>query len=175
MGAAFNGALALQSFGAGWSAYGSYQQATRQKSVLNYEAAIASNNAKIAEMQGQQAEVVGAQMEMAQRMKTALTVGSARASLAANGVDLTYGTAANVLATTAYNGERDVMTIRDNTARAKWGYDVQAQNYKSEAAFDTSNAESINPTMAGVSSLLNGASGVAVSYANYKAATQGTK
>lgn len=160
--------LGLQIVGTGMSVIGSYNQAKTQKASLMYEAAVASNNAKMADYQGSQALLIGQQLEQNERLKTAQSIGSARTAMAANGIDLGEGTANDVLTTTTMMGERDALTIKDNAARQKWAYSVQAMNYRAEAQTDQAMSDSIDPTMAAVGSLLTGATGVASSYYNYK-------
>lgn len=165
--------LGMQAYGAGMSAVASYNQAKTQKSTLQYEAAVASNNATMANYQAGQAQVIGAQLEQSQRLKTSQTIGSERAQMAANGIDLGMGSASDILTSTTMMGERDVLTVRDNANRQSWAYKVQAQNYTSEANMDTSMSNSIDPTMAGLSSLIGGATGVARSYNSYNNAKNG--
>ena len=94
-------------------------------------------------------------------LRSAQLFGTQRATLAANGVDLGSGSANEVLATTKYMGERDALTIQNNTANQVWGYKTQGQNYTSEAAADSATANAINPRMAAATSLLGGAGTVA--------------
>lgn len=164
--------LVAQGAGAGMSALGAYNSAKAQKATLGYEAAVADNNAKIAEYQSKLAIEQGQIAEQNQRLKTANLYGDQRAALAANGVDLGTGSATEILATTKYMGERDALTVRDNAAREAWAFELQAQGYRADAAVDRANADAINPTMAAVSSLLGSGSQVAGSWYKYSK-TQG--
>jgi len=165
--------VGLQTAGLAFTVMGTYDQSARQKDVLQYEAAVAGNNAVVAEYQASQAKLIGEQLIVASRLKTAQTISSARVQLAANGIDLGYGTATDVLATTAYVGDRDTLTIQDNTNRQVWAYKVQAQNYLSEKSVDEAMSDSISPLRNAATSLLGGAAGVIDSYSRYKAATIG--
>lgn len=156
-----NVGLGLQAFGAGASAFGSYNTATAQKSVLNYESSVATNNATLANYQANVAQQVGDQQLNNSELRTAQLFGAQRATMAANGVDLGSGSANEVLASTKYMGERDALTIQNNTANQVWGYKTQGQNYTSEAAADTATANAINPRYAAAASLLSGAGTVA--------------
>ena len=156
-----NVGLGLQAFGAGASAFGSYNTATAQKSVLNYESSVATNNATLANYQANVAQQVGDQQLNNSELRSAQLFGTQRATLAANGVDLGSGSANEVLATTKYMGERDALTIQNNTANQVWGSKTQGQNYTSEAAADSATANAINPRMAAATSLLGGAGTVA--------------
>lgn len=165
-----SGAMAMS---AGVSMVGAMNQANAQKATLGYEAAVADNNAKVAEYQAQQALNIGAQQEQNSRLKTAQVFGAQRASLAANGIDLGQGSATDILTTTVHTGEVDALTIRDNAARQAWANRVQAQNDTSNAAATRASASAIDPTYAGLTSLMGSASSFAA--ANYKktAATKG--
>lgn len=156
--------------GAVMGAAGAYSKAKTQKSVLGYEAAVARNNQIITDYQADIAEQVGAAREQSQRLKTAGMVGDQRAALAANGVDVGQGSAAEIVGTSKFMGERDALTIRDNAAREAWALREQGKGYGAEAAFYQSSADSVNPGLSAFTSLLNGASQVAGSwYANKKA------
>ena len=157
-------AMGMQAAGMGMSAMGAYNQAKTQQATLGYEAAVADNNARIADYQAQTEQQIGAQQEQAQRMKTASLFGAQLAGMAANGIDLGQGSAADVLASTQYMGERDALTIRDNAARRAWAYNMNAQNLRSESANDRAMGGAINPRMAAFTSLLTGASGLATNW-----------
>jgi len=156
-----NVGLGLQAFGVGASAFGSYNLGNAQKSVLNYESSVATNNATLANYQANVAQQVGDQQLNDSELRTAQLFGTQRATLGANGVDLGSGSANEVLASTKYMGERDALTIQNNTANQVWGYKTQGQNYTSEAAADSATANAINPRMAAATSLLGGAGIVA--------------
>jgi hypothetical protein len=160
-------AVGLGAAGTLMSTIGSINNAKAQKATLAYEAAVALNNQKIANYQADLAVQNGEVAEQTQRLKTAGMMGDQRAALAANGVDLGEGSATEILATTKFMGERDALTIRDNASRQAWAYKNQGANYAAEAAADKATGSAINPTMAGVSSLLTGAGQVASAWVSY--------
>lgn len=174
MGMSPNMALGMQAAGATAGAFGAYRSAQAQRATLGYEAAVAQNNETIANYQAAVAEQNGAAAEQAQELKTAALRGDQRAALAANGVDLGTGSAAETLATTDFMGARDALTIRDNTARQAWALRQQGKGYAAEAATDRSTARAINPLMAGASSLLTSGSSVASSWYKYNRSVNGT-
>jgi len=143
--------------GAGISAGGAYGQAAAQKDTLNYEATVNENNAQIAQYQATIAQHVGEQQEQSSRLRTSSLYGSQRAALAASGVDLGQGSATDVLASTRVMGERDVMTIRDNTAQRVWAAKTEAANLRTSAQASRQAASAISPGRAGATSLLLGA------------------
>lgn len=167
-------AAGIQGMGVGMSASGAYNQAQTQKATLGYEAAVADNNAKIADYQARTEQQIGVQQEQAQQLKTANLFGAQRAAMAANGIDLGQGSATDILTGTQFMGERDALTIRDNAARRAWGYNVSAQNYRGEAATERTMGGAIGPGMAAATSLLTGAAGLAGNRKKYGDLTKST-
>lgn len=157
-----------QAFGAIQATIGAYNQASMQKSALDYYAQISSNNAKLADYQGRQAGVIGQTLEQNSELRTAGVYGAQRAGLAANGVDLGEGSANDILTTTKMMGTRDALTIRDNAARQQWGFAVEAQNYTAEAAAEKASAGMISPLRSSLGSAITGATAVAKSYYGFK-------
>lgn len=147
-------------------------QAEAERSAAEYNAQVANNNATIANQQRsstlQQGDVE-AQNEM---RKQAQMIGEQRAQMSANGIDITQGSAQDILASTKFLGGIDVNTIQSNAARQAWGYEVQSMNDKSTAVMETWKANSINPSqigaMAAGSSLLSSIGSAASSYAGSK-------
>lgn len=160
--------------GVGMSAYGAYTGAEAQKQTLDYEAGVARNNQILSEYQASQALQVGEQEEEAQRLRVASTMGEQRAALAASGVDLGTGSAAEVLASTKFMGERDALTIRDNAARRAWALREQGKGYAAEAAMAKASGDAISPLMSTATSLLGGGTKVAAQWYRYKQTTDGT-
>jgi hypothetical protein len=146
--------------GAVIQAGGAYSSAKSKKSAFNAQAQIDTNNAQVAEWQAQQAELAGADAEQSSRLRTSQVTGEQRAALAANGVDLGTGSATDVLAGTQVIGNHDALTIRDNASRQAWGYRTQGVNFLNDAAMSHSAADSINPALSAVGSLLSSAGAV---------------
>lgn len=118
MGAAF-GALSLVStlFGAS-----SQQQAGKANKALM------DRNAEIATFQADDAINRGRVAAKRRLSQVGQTIGAQRVALAAQGVDINSGTAADIQASTAKIGAIDAQTIRNNAAREAWGYKVNAQD-----------------------------------------------
>ena len=160
---------------AGLSAYSAYEQADAQKKTLNYQSQVAANNATI-DLQQRSSSIQQGQLEAQQaQLHQAQILGAQRASLAANGIDLTQGSAQDLLTSTKFLGAQDVNTIQSNAARTAWGYDVQAMNDTSTSNLTKWQADSISPIgsalMTGTNSLLGSVS----SYAGAKAGSSSTK
>jgi hypothetical protein len=136
-----------------------------QADAMSTNALIAERAAASAVVQGQ-AEAANASTRGAQ------VIGAQRAALAANGVDVNSGSAADLQASTQYVTNRDVTTITANAARAAMGYTQQSQFDMNNAASYRRAAASVNPVMSGASTLLGSATDVASTwYRNQRAGT----
>lgn len=136
---------------------GGYSGAKTQRSALNSQAWSEDQNAKIADWQASQAIINGQTNEEGARLQEAQAFGRERAGMAANGVDLGYGSATDILTSTKVLGEANALQIHDNALREAWGYRVQATNARNQAALDRAGASAINPSMAAFTSLLGSA------------------
>lgn len=119
--------LGLSAAGAGLGAVGAYNQARTQKQV-------AENNAKTAEWQAQDAQARGEQDAMDIQRKAAALKSSQRVSMAAKGLDLGYGTAADIQDQTDFFGQVDAATARTNAGKEAWAKRAQRANFQTEAA-----------------------------------------
>lgn len=111
--------------GAATSAFGAYEQGQSQSAAATYQSQVAANNAMIAKQNIAMTEASGAAKEAAQGMKTAAGAGAIKAGFGASGVDVNTGSAANVRSAAGKLGALDALTIRSNTAREAYGYEVQ--------------------------------------------------
>jgi len=135
------------------STVSAYQQSQTAK-------AVASNNAKTAEYAAQEATRLGEKQAIEVQRKGAAIKSAQRVGLAAKGLDLGYGTAADLQDQTDFFTQSDVATTRTNAAKDAWGKRAQGTNYQAQA-----NAE--NPLMMGASTLLAGGSQVASRWYKY--------
>lgn len=140
-----------------------FEQSQRQASASSaqgqYQKAVLKHNASMADAEAQDAVDRGQVAEQRQRLATRQTIGSSRASLAAQGVDVSSGSAADVQASEAGLGELDALTIRNNAAREAWGYKVQATDLRRQgdlAAFSGDQAAA-GYRAQGLSTLVTGA------------------
>lgn len=118
------------------TAYSGYESAQAQKRAGEYNYAVAQEQVKTSEAQAQDALNRGAQQAAEQRMRTRLAIGSQRAALAAQNVDIQTGTPLDILGDTAMFGAIDEERIRENAAREAWGYRVQGVNSQAQGALD---------------------------------------
>lgn len=214
--------------GVATSALGSYNSTQSQKSSLGFQANMARINADIAnssantveafgqtnadmalatgefnstiaELGAQSALSAGQDQVAAQTMKAGQVKGTQRATMAANGVDINQGSAAEVQDTTDIIKDIDSRTIQGNAMRAAWGYRAQgleaqmqasnqAFNAKAQATmqarnlrigatsseisatFKDASASLVNPVMSTATSLLTSAPLVADSWFKYSEA-----
>jgi len=138
----------------------------------------ATTNARIAELGAQSALQQGQQQVAALSLKAGHLKSSQRAALAANGVDLGAGSAAELQASADIMKDADIETLTANAVRSAWGYRAQATNFQNEALAAQSNgwlyrteAQTKRATAAGLSpfgsaatTLLGGAGSVAKSW-----------
>ena len=104
------------------------QQAQAQKAAGQAQEAQAKENAKAANVQAQNAVLTGQIEEDRRRQQTRRMLATQRTAMAANNIDMSSGTALEVLGDTAAIGEQDALTIRANAAREAWGYKGDANN-----------------------------------------------
>lgn len=123
----------------------------------------AQMNQNIAEVQAQDATMRGEQEAQAINRNARQTVGAQRAAYAARGVDLTYGTPADVIDQTDFFGQADATTVRNNAAKEAWGYRARGAGFAAEAA-------NSSPNRAAGLSLLGSAGSVASSWYKQKGA-----
>lgn len=150
--------------GAASSAVGSYFSAATQKINLQTQAYVADTNARIAELGAQTALSQGQQQVANLTLKAGQLKSSQRAAMAANGIDLGEGSAAEVQASTDIMKEIDTNTLTANAVRSAWGYRTQATNFQNDALMKRAGADSISPGMATATSLLGSAGSVAGSW-----------
>lgn len=163
-GAAAQMSLAAQAGGTAMSTIGGFYSARSQQSALQSQANIADTNARIAELGAQQEQFRGEREVAALTLRAGQLKSTQRASLAASGIDLGSGTAAEILTSTDLMKEIDTNTATANAVRSAWGYRTQATNYQNDALSRRASADSISPFGAAATSLLGGAGSLASSY-----------
>lgn len=123
------GAQALSQFG------NAYSQSRGIKAQAAYQRNVAEINSKLADLKGEDALQRGEDAARDYKKQVNRMIGSQRAAFAAQGVDVGYGSAADIQADTATQGELDILTIRSNAFREAWGYKVEANNYTAQGQF----------------------------------------
>ncbi|RWF70087.1 MAG: hypothetical protein E5X15_08795 [Mesorhizobium sp.] len=123
-------------------AAGSIQQAQATAAANNYNAKVQDMNARLSERKAKDALDRGVLEEQKKRQQVAAIKGQQQAAMAANGVDLTFGSPLDTLVDTAVMGELDALTIRTNSAREAYDYRVDAVNKRSSATMSRMAASS---------------------------------
>lgn len=129
------GATAGLAIMGGSSFVGGLTEASAAKSQANYQKQQYEQNAVLAEMQAQDAIRRGDKDAAQVISKGKRMAGEQRAALAASGVDVNYGSAAELQDETLSLSERDATTARINAWREAWGYKTQANNYAGQGSF----------------------------------------
>ena len=106
--------------------------ATTQYGAGKINQRVAEANARIAEMQAADAEARGDEDARLFGEQVKGLMGSQRAAYAGQGVVVDEGSAAEVVADTARQGELDRLRILNNAAREAWGYRVQAVDMRNQ-------------------------------------------
>lgn len=125
-----------------------YQASRNQAAIAEQTAA---HNAKMNEYAAQDAQRRGEEEAAAIRRKGAAIKSQQQVALAAKGLDLTYGTAADLLDQTDFFTQSDVATARTNAAREAWSARAQKG-----LALAQGHASASNARMQGTASLLQG-------------------
>lgn len=146
--------LGLSAAGTATSALGAYQQSKVAGDV-------AARNAQLADQQAADALRRGEREAADLQRRVASTKSAQRVSLAAKGLDLTYGTAADLQDQTDFFGASDVATMRTNARKEAWARQSQSSNFQAEAL-------SQRPWMAAGGTLLAGGGQVADKWYTYR-------
>lgn len=115
-------------------AAGQIQQGNAAAAAGRYNQQVAEMNAKIADNQARDALERGKIEEQKKRREVAQISGRQQAAMAANGVDISFGSPLDVLADTAIQGELDALTIRSNTYREEYDYRVKGANQRAQGS-----------------------------------------
>ncbi|WP_174769528.1 virion core protein, T7 gp14 family [Blastochloris tepida] len=125
-------ALAVGSTVAGVA--GQMQSANASAAASSYNASVQRENARLADMHARRVLEAGADEERKQRAATQRLIGKQTAGMAANGLDITFGSPLDLIVDTATQGEIDAMTIRTNAYRNSDDVRNQAASYRNKAA-----------------------------------------
>lgn len=117
--------LAAAAITAGGQIYGGLAANAQGK----YENRVAQENRKHELNAAADARERGAIDQMRHYRKLAYSMGDMRAKQAASGLDLTFGSAADIETDTALLGYEDSAIIAENTRREVQGYEINAANY----------------------------------------------
>lgn len=117
-------------------AAGTKQAGAAASASSYYQAAVAANNAKIAEAQADRALAAGRVETQAVGLKSAANLGAIKAEQAASGIDVNTGSAVDVQASARMLGKQAAEQTMNNAQERAWGYRIAAQNDKAQAELD---------------------------------------
>lgn len=112
-----------------------YDEARAQKQEGKYVKQVHEANARMAEMNAEDATYRGEQKATEVKKQTKKLIGAQRAAMAAQGLDLEEDDALAIQQESAEMGAVDAQEIKNNAWREAWGYRVQAANYYSLGRF----------------------------------------
>ncbi|ENW78228.1 hypothetical protein F909_03914 [Acinetobacter sp. ANC 3929] len=139
---------------AGFKALNTYNKSKAAKKAYKQQAQIADINATQEDIQARNAIEYGQnQVEDYQREVSSFKSSQINA-LADNGIDVSQGSAIDLLASTEMQAQSDIDTLRYNAALQSWGHQVNKTNYVNQARGLRVQANSINPIF---DALLDGA------------------
>ena len=115
---------------------GNVQQAKATQAQYNYQAQVDRRNAQIAQQNADQKRQEGIEEARQQRIRTLQAVGSQQAAMAANGIDISSGTALDIIGDTAATGELDALTTMYNSETEARAFEYQSNNFKNQSNLD---------------------------------------
>ena len=161
------GSLYAQGVSSLVNAFGSFGITRHNNAIAQSQANIARLNAQMMEWQAQGRLRSNENDQVRLTMQAGQTKASQRAALAANGVAVGEGSAAELQASTDIIKEIDSNQLTENAHRDAWGMRMQGANYEGQALMAEANKQN-RWTNFGVT-LLQGASQIANNYALYNA------
>ena len=129
--------LVTSVIGAGMGVVSSINQGKAQKAQYDYQAEINKQNAQIALDNASKERQQGIEEARLQRLKAQQNVASQTSAMAANGIDVTKGTAVNILGDTAMWGEMDALNTLTNAESRARAMEAEAGNFQNQARLDT--------------------------------------
>ena len=135
------------------------KQSKAQQAVYDYQAKVAEQNRKIAQQNAEDERQQGIEESRLERYKTLQKVGAQQAAMAANGIDITQGTALDVIDDTATIGELDALQTSYNYERRALAYEQEAGNFANQSNIDRLSSQ--NAANAGkLNNISNGLAGI---------------
>ena len=163
--------------GAGVAIYSAQEQASNQRAMNKYQAAVARNNEIISERAARDAEERGKIAERQKRVEANRLKGRQRAALAGAGQVVDIGSALSITADTAQFGEQDALTIRSLAEREAAGFRTQGMNFASsgQAALLQGQQAQSTATLNSLSTALTTTSTVSSRWNNFRSQQRATQ
>lgn len=141
-----------------------YYNTRAQNKIAKWQAVIAEQNKAMADLAAEDA-LIQSQYRIGQiSMQAQALKSSQRASMAANGIVLGSGSAAELLTSTDILEKESIAVERMNGYRQAWGLRTQGVNYAGQAIAAKSSMSS--PLVSGASGLMSGIADTAGDYVN---------
>ena len=152
------GTLAIASAAA--TATGAVAGGIAQGNASSYQAAVARNNAVIANQNADYADQAGMAQADATARKGAAMGGKIKTAQAANNIDVNTGSAARVQAGQRATSKLDTETVLNNSELTAYGYRSQATGFTAQGGLESMKAEEapIGGALNATGDLLSGAS-----------------
>lgn len=145
------------------SAAGTIMSGMASANAANYQAAVARNNAVIANRNADFAVQQGSTQAEAEDYKNRSIVGAQKAAQAANGVDVDSGSPLDVRTSSEQLGRLDTLTIINNAQSKASAYKAQSMNFTADAGLDSMKAQNYM-----TSSIIGGVGSFASKWSNYQ-------
>ncbi len=126
--------------GAGTSVLGTLGKGDAAAQTAAYQSQIARNNAIAAQQQADAEIAAGQRQAEMKSLETASRTARLRVGMAANGVDISTGSAVDVQASERELGEIDAETALSNSALKAYGYRQRATSSTAQASLDQATA-----------------------------------
>jgi len=139
------------------TALSTWNQMKSTSAQADYEAGLATQNAKIAQAQTASAGQAGAYKQAQILQQGSAFAGTQKAAMSANGLDIQAGTPLDTLSATARGVQQDASMERYNTELQMWGLNTQANQYFDQAANIKTAAKNKNAAtlLSGISSIVS--------------------
>ena len=124
------------------SLFSANKEAEARKKQAQFQSMISNYNAKILDFQAEDAYRRGEEDAQGYLKQGRQMQGTQRAALAAQGVEVDSGSAADIQSETHVMTRMDARKIRNNAAREAFGFKTQAVQSRMEAAYGMQAAES---------------------------------
>lgn len=149
----------LAGIAAGVSAIGSVYGGIQAQAQGKYQAQVAEQNYKLANEAAKREEENTREAALQHYRKQAALKGQQRVAMAAGGLDVNFGNAADLTADTDMLANEDVRRIYDQGAQNVLGKNIEAANYRSEgrAAKQRGNGAFVGSLFSAASTALGGA------------------
>lgn len=151
---------------------GTMMGASAQASQSRYAAAVARNNAIIAEQNAIRSISVGESQAAAKGLEGASLLGKQKVAQAASGIDVGVGTAVSARQSTAELGRLDQLMIMNDAQQRAYNFRAQKMNYEAEAQLRDMQASYAQKAgiIGGIGTLIGTASSVSDKWMGYQRA-----